>query len=711
MAAIMVAVMLGIPLQAYAQGNQVDLERIMEPESSEYGSFELLNLGFTLSHNSELPLKMTYDGVNDDLLSAGLGLKGMLSIEAPKFADSKNPTPAELRRLAVYNNFRALVDPSPQYFGKIYGPGANHDRDLIAGEEYLAYADDGSGQQNVTLMVQIPSTFEPSNACIVTGTSSGSRGVYGAIGTSGDWGLKKGCVVVYNDKGTGMGVHDLGTHTINLINGLREDADKAGTRSNFTSMTDKAKREAFNQKFPHRVAFKHAHSQQNPEKDWGKHVLQSLHFAFYILNQKYGIGTITPENTIVLASSVSNGAGSAIRAAEQDVDGLIDGIAVSEPNVTPTYNDSFKIVQGNNLPVTKHSRPLIDYYTLLHVYQPCANLANPLAPFNVGNPPGFPWARDLGENRCKSLKEKGLLKADTVEEQAEEAQKIINDYSLLVEQNILQPSHHTFDVVRSISVTYANQYGRFDVSDNLCGYSFGATDEEGQPVEADKETLAAIFSTGNGIPPTGGVNLINNNSVGGSLEDRVSISPSTNRKDQNLDGALCLRRIVTGVDPVSGKQVTGKEWEQHQRIKKGVSEIRATGNLQGKPTIIVNGRSDAVLAPNHTSRAYFGLNKLVEGADSQLRYYEVVNAHHLDALNQLYTMPQLSGTDVLYYAPLHYYFTQGLDLMYDHLKNGTPLPPSQVVRNRPPDELGGIQATPDSSDLITFQNNTVMIPE
>ena len=711
MAAIIVAVMLGILLQAYAQGNEVNLKSIIEPERSEYGSFEPLNLGFTLSHNSELPLKMTYDGVNDDLLSAGLGIKGMLGKEAPKFAAPENPTSAELRRLAIYNNFRTLVDPSPQYLGKIYGPGANHDRDLIAGEEYLAYADDGSGQQNVTLMVQIPSTFEPSNACIVTGTSSGSRGVYGAIGTSGEWGLKKGCVVVYNDKGTGMGVHDLETNTINLINGLREDADKAGKLSNFTTMTDKAKREVFNRKFPHRVAFKHAHSQQNPEKDWGKNVLQSLHFAFYILNQKYGIGTITPENTIVIASSVSNGGGGALRAAEQDVDGLIDGIAVSEPNVTPTYNDSFKIVQGNNLPVTKHSRPLIDYYTLLHVYQPCANLANLMAPFNVGNPPGFPWARDLGENRCKSLKEKGLLKADNVEEQAEEAQKIINDYGLLVEQNILQPSHHTFNLVRSISVTYANQYGRFDVSDNLCGYSFGATDEEGQPVEADKETLAAIFSTGNGIPPTGGLNLINNNSVGGPLEDRVSISPSTNRKDQNLDGALCLRRIVTGVEPVSGKPVTGKEWEQHQRIQKGVSEILATGNLQGKPTIIVNGRSDAVLAPNHTSRAYFGLNKIVEGAESKLRYYEVVNAHHLDALNQLYTMPEKSGTDVLYYAPLHYYFTQGLDLMYDHLKNGTPLSPSQVVRNQPPDELGGIQATPDSSDLITFQNNTVMIPE
>ena len=50
----------------------------------------------------------------------------------------------------------------------------------IAGEEHIAYADDGSGRQNVTMMVQIPTTFRPDDPCIITATSSGSRGVYGA---------------------------------------------------------------------------------------------------------------------------------------------------------------------------------------------------------------------------------------------------------------------------------------------------------------------------------------------------------------------------------------------------------------------------------------------------------------------------------------------------------------------------------------------------
>jgi len=44
--------------------------------------------------------------------------------------------------------------------------------------------------------------------CIVTATSSGSRGVYGAIAAVGEWGLKHGCAVAYTDKGTEKGVSD-----------------------------------------------------------------------------------------------------------------------------------------------------------------------------------------------------------------------------------------------------------------------------------------------------------------------------------------------------------------------------------------------------------------------------------------------------------------------------------------------------------------------
>ena len=50
-----------------------------------------------------------YDGNTDDLLTAGLGWNGLQSA-APTFATPTAPTAAELRRNAIYNNYRALVD-------------------------------------------------------------------------------------------------------------------------------------------------------------------------------------------------------------------------------------------------------------------------------------------------------------------------------------------------------------------------------------------------------------------------------------------------------------------------------------------------------------------------------------------------------------------------------------------------------------------------
>ena len=73
-----------------------------------------------------------------------------------------------------------------------------------------------------------PDQLGPQPAVHRHGTSSGSRGVYGAIGTAGEWGLKRGCAVAYADKGTGMGVHDLATDTVNLQQGHARDRGGRG---------------------------------------------------------------------------------------------------------------------------------------------------------------------------------------------------------------------------------------------------------------------------------------------------------------------------------------------------------------------------------------------------------------------------------------------------------------------------------------------------
>jgi len=655
-----------------------------------------------------------YDGITNDLLTAGLGALGLQSGTPP--STSNPPTTEELRRLAIYNNYRALVDISTGGgFTVLYGPNVKSDGTaqdpkthpgLIAGDEYIAFEKGQDGRTNVTMMVQIPDSFDPTNSCIVTAPSSGSRGVYGAIATAGEWGLKHGCAVAYTDKGTGTGADDLQNNTVNLIRGERIDATQAGDDSNFTANLSDTERAAFNAATPNRFAFKHAHSQQNPEKDWGENVLRSIKFAFKVLNEKLGHGgvQIKKQNTIVIASSVSNGGGASARAVEQDKDHLIDGLAVGEPNVNPKFSSKFTIVQGGGTPFAAHSRPVIDYTTLVNVFQGCADLANPTAPFNFAPSP----------QRCANLQAKGLLTSTTLAAQAAEAQKIINDFGILTEQNIVQPVLWFAYVPQAIGVTYANAYGRSSVLDNLCNYSFAGTPAGVVPAPLAPTVEATIFGTSNGIPPTAGldlahgVNLINN-AVSGGTEDRASTP------DQNLDGALCLRSLATGKDAVTGTPLTGTVQDQAQRIAESVEDILASGNLHGTPAIFVTGRSDGILPPNFASRAYFGLNNVVEGSQSPLRYYEVTNAQHLDDINAL------PGFDTIY-IPLLRYFIQAMDLMYDHLRHGRALPPSQVVQTVPRGGTPGaappitvnnvppIADTPPSSARITFANGQVNIP-
>ena len=478
---------------------------------------------------------------------------------------------------------------------------------------------------------------------------------------------------------------------------------RPATISNFTAALSARERAAFNAATPNRFAFKHAHSQQNPEKHWGDNVLRSIRFTFDMLERKFRPQRLKfgKRNTIVIASSVSNGGGASVLAVEQDEDGLIDGLAVGEPNVNPRLKGSFSIVQGGGPALFAHSKPLIDYTTLVNVFQSCASLApaNATAGLNFAPSPA----------RCADLKAKGLLTAVTLPEQATQAQQIINDYGILPEQNLVQPGYSFASVAQSIAVTYANTYGRFSVLDNLCGFSFAANAAlpGGPPVALAAANEAQIFATSNGIPPTSGLALINNAAPGGPKEERGSTL------NQNLDGALCLRSLATGRDAVTGARLTGRQRAEASRIAEGVEDIRASGKLRRVPAVFVTGRNDGILPPNFTSRAYFGLNNMVDGSLSALRYYEVTNAQHLDTFNQF---PGYSDK----YVPLHRYFNQAMDLMYAHLRQGAPLPPSQVVHTIPRGpgappitaaNVPPIAASPPAGALITFSGAQVRIPE
>ena len=659
---------------------------------------------------------VSYDGASDDLLTAGLGKTG-LGGAAPVLADPLKPTAAELRKLAIFNNYRALLDISAAGgYGSLYGPNVDAkgvittSEGKIAGTEYIAYSDDGTGSQNITMLVQVPSTFNPASPCIVTGTSSGSRGVYGAIGTSGEWGLKNGCAVAYTDKGTGTGIHDLQNDTVNLQNGVRATAAAAGKASIFTASLSSAERAAFNAATPNRFAVKHAHSQQNTEKDWGKWTLQSVEFAYFVLNEKYGdlakdgvshLKKLVPANTIVIASSASNGAGSAaLAAAELDTQGLITGVAVAEPQVQVVPDARLSVKRGATT-LAGTGKSLLDYASLGNLLQPCAALVSPATNvFNTINPV-------IAANRCNALKASGVIAGNTTAELAADAMARLLAAGHQPESTVLQASHYSF-ATPAVSITYANTYGRFSVKDNLCGFSFAATGAATSatpnvPVAAAAAALATSFGTSNGVPPTAGINIVNNLSVGGPLLDAASLSAG-GLQDYNIAGALCLRELVTGN---SANAV---------RVQQGIGEVLRTGNLQGKPALIVHGRADTQVPAAFSSRPYFGRNKIVEGANSKLSYIEITNAQHFDAF---LAFPGYGNQ----FVPVHRYFIQAMDMMYANLKNGAALPASQVVRTVPRGLTGTavnpitaanvppIKTVPAAADQITFANNVVTIAD
>ena len=642
-----------------------------------------------------------YDGKTNDLLTAGLGKTGLAGA-TPAYANTEQPTPLELRRNAIYANYRAVLDIAANSgYGTLYGPNVDASGNvgtgegLVAGSEYIAYADDGTGKKNVTLMVQVPASFDPEHACVVTGTSSGSRGIYGAIGSSGEWGLKKGCAVAYADKGSGTGLYVFEDDSVNLQNGVRAGRMAAGKNALFAPDLSDGDRLAWASANPNRIAFKHAHSQQNPEKDWGKVTLQAVEMAYYVLNERYGvlardgssrIVRLTPKNTITIASSISNGAGSALLAAEQDTQGLISGVAASEPQVQPAASSAYSVRQGGVV-VANPGRALFDYTTYAALYQPCiASVAG-----NAG--------------RCTALVAKGLLNGADLAAQQADAKQRLRAYGWLPDADPLQAAHAGTNIL--VAVTYAYAYGKFSVTDKVCGFTFAQTDGSGNPIAFTPAQKAASFAAQNGILGS----VVYENSVGGAKGYTAGVSPSTSLADQSLDGFLCLRSLATGRDAVSGANLQGTLAGQSVRVRAGMAEVAASGKLHGKPAIIVHGRSDTLIPVNHASRAYLGLNAAVEGRSSQLRYIEVTHANHFDSFSS--ALPTLI-------VPLHVYLNRALDAMYAHLSAKQSLPPSQVVRTVTRADAStlittvnvpAIASTPAAGNAISVTGTVVDVPD
>ncbi|HEX7731702.1 MAG TPA: 3-hydroxybutyrate oligomer hydrolase family protein, partial [Rhodanobacter sp.] len=257
------------------------------------------------------PIQQTAHRGGDDLLSAGLGLAGLRGAPSA-YADPLHPTPAELRRRAIQASWKGIADLGPLGgYGSVYGAVPD-----VPGREYTAFARIPGANSPHRVLLQAPDHFDRAARCLVVTASSGSRGIYGAIALAGAWGLPKGCAVAYTDKGTGAGYFDTADGTGVALDGTRAKAGQAELEFAPADAPADAG-----------IAVKHAYSGDNPEADWGRHVLQAARFGLAMLDRAYPDATpFTPRNTRIIATGLSNGGGAVLQAAGLDDGHLFAGV-------------------------------------------------------------------------------------------------------------------------------------------------------------------------------------------------------------------------------------------------------------------------------------------------------------------------------------------------------------------------------------------------
>lgn len=516
------------------------------------------------------PIQTSTHRGDDDLLSAGLGLDGLRGTGSA-FADPEHPTAAELRRRAIFTNWRGIADLGPLGgYGSIYGAVPK-----VEGREFAAFARVPGVQSPHRVLAQVPDAFDAKRRCLVVSASSGSRGVYGAIAVAGAWGLPRGCAVAYTDKGAGTGYFDVASGT-----GVALD----GTRALRGSMPLEFEPAAGAVPFAaNEVLIKHAHSGDNPEADWGRHVLQAAHFGLRALDEAFPEqAPFTPDNTRVIAVGLSNGGGAVLRAAEADA-GLLDAVVAIEPNVL----------------AAEGGRALYDYTSEAAMFLPCALLDARFdsVPFarHAGQPPGA-WLA-----RCASLRSGGWLSTDSVREQAAEALQILRASGWTDAGLESAAASTALDLWRAVAVTYAAAYARTGVGPMPCGFGFAAMGADGATHAAGMAERAAWWADATGIAPGAGIGILDSSAQG---------------EDPTWPGTLCLRRLWT------------EGGELGERLHDGVDATRAGLPRADLPILIVHGKADGLLPIGFSSQAYVDW---LRAQDRQPMFWQVGHGQHFDA--------------------------------------------------------------------------------
>ncbi|MBN8482437.1 MAG: hydrogenase, partial [Xanthomonadales bacterium] len=559
-------------------------------------------------------MRTTVHRDGDDLLSAGLGLAGLRGAQ-PTFADSQRPTASEARRRAIYTSWRGIADLGPLgSYGEIYGAVP-----VVTGREYSAFATLAGARAPHRVLTQVPDLFDRDRRCVVVTASSGSRGIYGAISLAGAWGLARGCAVAYTDKGAGSGYYDVASAT-----GVRLD----GTRGDAAEPLEFAPPAGAEVASSQAVLVKHAHSGDNPEADWGRHVLQAARFALAALDEAFpDQAPFTPDNTRIIAAGLSNGGGAVLRAAEAD-DGLLDGVVAIEPNIWAG--------QGG--------RALYDYTSEAALLLPCALVDArfddvPFARTNGLVPPAW-------RARCATLHADGRLTGADEPARAKEALERLRGTGWTEPALASAAASIALDLARAVSVTYAAAYLRSGVGDMPCGYGFSAFDAGGRVHAPTATERAAWWSDASGIPPGAAIGLVDTRGTG---------------PDPELPGLLCLNQLWTQSDAAG------------ERLRGNVAKTRARLPREGLPVAIVHGVADGLVPIAFTSDPYV---RWLEANGRQPMYWRVANAQHFDAF---LAFPGFGDR----YVPMMPYAYAALDHLWAHVSGGSPLPAGRDIATTP----------------------------
>jgi hydroxybutyrate-dimer hydrolase len=552
----------------------------------------------------------------DDLLTAGLGIAGLRMLAPPAFADPAAPTAAELRRRAIWSNWRGIADLSAGGgYGEIYGS-----TQTVPGREFSAYAMVPGARHPHRVLVQVPDDFDRKRRCVAIAPSSGSRGVYGAIAVAGAWALPKGCAVAYTDKGAGTDYFDIAASSGARADGSLGLVDRDDDLAFAPALPD-AKGEG--------IAFKHAHSQDNPEADWGRHVRQAAEFALHALNRAFpDEAPFTFANTRTIAVGLSNGGGAVLRAAEMNDDSddaaWLDAVVAGEPSVW---------VEG--------ARALYDYATEAALLMPCALLHMNDLP----QPPLHAQARKNWSERCAALRAMGMIEGDTPESQAQDAYRRMRAYGWTEEALRAGALSVGFDLWRAVAVTYASAYGRYAADEHPCGFAFAMQNPDATSRMATMQERAAWWSDASGIPPGAGVGIV----------DEIS------KIDPGLQRLQCLRTLWQGAGADA------------DRVRAGVAATRAGLPRPKLPVTVIHGVDDGLIPMAFTSVPYVAKAK---AAKRDVRFWQVRNAQHFDAFLGL---PDYGAR----YLPMLPHVYAALDRTLAHLETGAPLPGDAVIQTVP----------------------------